>query len=1531
MTRLLPQPTDKLNSPSHSFAHRVVSIDSLSPEQSIDIGPDGQVTFGLIKIADGTQGLGKILVSDADGIGHWVLGAGGTTDHALLSHLDFASSGHTGFQPAGTYISSEVDPVWNAQKGSYYTKLEVNSLIPTHLSDLTSDTSHRVVTDTEIGFWNNKQSLIGYTPENVAHKGQNNGYCELDAGGKVPTSRLTTSLLKYISTWDASINDPFLLANDVTKKGNVYITSVAGTQFSIDFALGDWAIYNDNGDIQKSIASNAVVSVNGQTGVVVLEIGDVAGPGAAVDSNFASFDTTTGKLIKDSNYSPSSFQTPLVVNVDYQPPITLTEGSIAFAGADGKITQDNANFFWDNTSKQLLIGNTTLLQGVTSTPLGVIGFSGVEGFLEGYLENLNGDGSTDWVAGNDIDDGTVATGTYIDMGINGSTYIPNIIGVASLANDSYLTANGGNLSIQTFTAGKKIKFGTAGDTTDNIRMEIADDRVSIYANKDNELVPALEAINWTGTNGWSAGTSQLVKVTDIDVGTIEPSSASWVVMGVTYIVNITIAAISGTVTYSIGGTEGTPLALGVHSEYITANTNDKFTITGDVGSTATISSISIRALLHDTGQLFAEGDILIGSQLKSITGSPIMASNGAGITTFAEIPLLPGVDPTIDNQAVRKAYVDTVIQGLLPIASCRCATTVNRTLGTQFQEGDIIDDVTLVHNDRILIKNQTTQSENGIYIVQVSGAPVRATDYNETSEVLRGTYTFIEEGTINIQTQWVEYAPNPINVGVDPILFRQLPSAQIYSATDGIQLIGSQFSTKRLNIGAIILGGIGSDELMVNVDNSSIEILSNQLTIKEEGVTNEMLAGSIANTKLDVITEGGHVQGQALDVLDGIPIGAGVIPIGNLGSGARDGTKYLKDDGTFDNPPGLGDMMKSTYDPNNKNADAFDYNNFINVPFIPTATSQLTNDANFITLDDIPPETDPKVGTLTSDYIPKWGTTTLVDSNISDNGSDITFYADLVSEHNAFFSGHNGNETLNDPNFDTGIPWIALDDFSISGGTVIVLPNTGSGVLQQPSANLAIPLNLNVLYQFTYEVISNDTTIELGIASLPHVLVYTLDLTVGIHTLYFVNRADDFNLLYFLSDNTGTALVLDNFSLKQVTKDGIVAIGEGLTDQLADHPIQLTDYYNTALLVGDSIVGGINTVVNSFVDTFTPNPDNAFYVVARGVNISLPFFDTQILDDIAITGKVVFFQPTTISGYNGGAEVLVDNNFNNAMWGYNGDFALVTVGGYNEFDWTYSSGYGEIYLNHLNYTTLIKPSHWYYLNYTIIDNTTTDGHLNTDNYTFLRYGYSLPSSVGNHNIRVYMTAGSNTQDLKLTFSASNGTFALNWVSLIPILPGNLEVDGEASYLDHPIFFNQNDFIDKQYLDDNYTMSSGLVTASSTTTLTNKRLVPRFDDYLHTSTINSSADTYDAAQMTAMNQGITVNNPPGTPTNFQTMEFRFKDDGTARTIAWGNAFVATFGTSLPTTTVANKIMYLKFSYNTANSLNKWMLMDLKQEV
>ena len=114
--------------------------------------------------------------------------------------------------------------------------------------------------------------------EVVSRKGANNGYASLDANGRVPSSQLPSSAFEYKGNWNASTNSP-TLADGTGDAGDMYRVSVAGSQDlgngTIDFQVGDYLLYN-GAEWDKIDNTDAVSSVNGATGAVVLDSDDIA-------------------------------------------------------------------------------------------------------------------------------------------------------------------------------------------------------------------------------------------------------------------------------------------------------------------------------------------------------------------------------------------------------------------------------------------------------------------------------------------------------------------------------------------------------------------------------------------------------------------------------------------------------------------------------------------------------------------------------------------------------------------------------------------------------------------------------------------------------------------------------------------------------------------------------------------------------------------------------------------------------------------------------------------------------------------------------------------------------------------------------------------------------------------------------------------------------------------------------------------------------------------------------------------------------
>lgn len=143
--------------------------------------------------------------------------------------------------------------------------------------------------------------------------------------------------------------------------------------------------------------------------------------------------------------------------------------------------------------------------------------------------------------------------------------------------------------------------------------------------------------------------------------------------------------------------------------------------------------------------------------------------------------------PSAGTDAANKNYVDTAISSLNSLfdskGSVRVATTVAGTLATSFENGDTIDGVVLATGDRILIKDQASQAENGIYTVNASGAPTRSTDMNAWTEV-PGAFVAVEEGTSNADTVWLCTSNQGGTLGTTAITWQQIPTSAGLSNTN---------------------------------------------------------------------------------------------------------------------------------------------------------------------------------------------------------------------------------------------------------------------------------------------------------------------------------------------------------------------------------------------------------------------------------------------------------------------------------------------------------------------------------------------------------------------------------------------------------------------------------------------------------------------------------------------------------------------------------------------------------------------------
>lgn len=213
--------------------------------------------------------------------------------------------------------------------------------------------------------------------------------------------------------------------------------------------------------------------------------------------------------------------------------------------------------------------------------------------------------------------------------------------------------------------------------------------------------------------------------------------------------------------------------------------------------------------------------------------------------------------PTTDTQAANKAYVDAVAAGLSWKNAVRVATTANVALATDLENGDTVDGITLATGNRVLVKNQSAPAENGIYVVQASGAAVRSTDLDVAGEFM-GATVFVTEGTAGADTGWTQTS-EVVTVGTTAVTWVQFSGGNTYIWGTGL---GNTGNTVFVKLGAGIVE-LPSDEVGIDVvsnlalqltgvatgdqltfvlaGGSGLSQSASGLTIAANGVTNAMI------------------------------------------------------------------------------------------------------------------------------------------------------------------------------------------------------------------------------------------------------------------------------------------------------------------------------------------------------------------------------------------------------------------------------------------------------------------------------------------------------------------------------------------------------------------------------------------------------------------------------------------------------------------------------------------------------------------
>jgi len=700
----------------------------------------------------------------------------------------------------------------------------------------------------------------------------------VDAKGRVTAGTNPTTLAGY------GITDAQSLDADLTA-----IAGLVGTSGLLRKTAADtWSL-----DTNTYLTGNQSISLSG----------DAAGSGTtAITVTLASVNSNAGTF-------GSATSIP-VITVDAKGRVTAVSTSsldadlTAIAGLTGTsgLLRKTATDTWSLDTNTYLTGNQTITLSGDATGSGTTAITVAlanSGVTAGTFRSVTVD------AKGRVTAGTNPT-TLAGYGITDAQPLDaDLTALSNIAQTGlYVITAAGSSDVRTLTApASGITITNANGVSGNPTFALANDLAAVEALTGTGIIRRTAADTWSagtavslttevsgilpiangGTNASTADNARInlglaigtnVQAWDADLDAIAAIAATsgllrktaantWSLDTNTYLTGNQSISFSGDATGS--GTTAVTLTLansGVTAgSYGSASNVSTFTVDSKGRLTAAGSTSIAIAASQVTSGTFADAHISQSSVTQHQGALSIAETQIADGTTLARLaanetvtgtwtfnnPVTVGA-PTSDNHAATKLYVDNVVSGLDYKQSVKAATTANITLsGTQ-----TIDGVSLIAGDRVLVKNQTTASQNGIYVV-ATGAWPRSSDANSDAEVTSGMYVFVEQGTTQADSGWILSTEDPLVLGTTALSFTQF---------NGLgQLIAGAGLTKNGN--TLDVGTASTGRIVVNAD--SIDLATAGTAGTYRSVTTDAYGRVTAGTNPTTLAGYGITDAQPLD------------------------------------------------------------------------------------------------------------------------------------------------------------------------------------------------------------------------------------------------------------------------------------------------------------------------------------------------------------------------------------------------------------------------------------------------------------------------------------------------------------------------------------------------------------------------------------------------------------------------------------------------------------------------------------------
>ena len=528
-------------------------------------------------------------------------------------------------------------------------------------------------------------------------------------------------------------------------------------------ALGDYAItanglsllWNSNAIATQSYVDTALSGVTVNTNAIATSL---VGTGLFVDSG--------DNLNVNTNVIATLTDTQTLSNKTLSSP-TITAGSSATVDRSAWWTGSTSNYFETDTNANSVrfgTGSLTInsISSLTNIPNGtLITYTGTDNTVVTFIKNgtpsVSGQGNIFMAA----------------TSISGEAFL----------DQEYVLSYGSSVTISS------TEISYLDGVTSNIQTQLNNITVNT-----NAIATSLSSATLWVSDGDNLNVNTNAIVENLD-------GEGLYVTGNQLAVNAAIVAglLDGEGLYVSGNT------LAVNTNAIVENLDGE-------GLYVTGNQLAVNAAIV-AGLLDGEGLYVSGNTLAVNTNAIVNNLDGSGL-------YVDGITLAVNTNVIAsKAYVDSVAQGLDVKEAVYVATTENLDFNTGFVPNVTIDGLVMQQFQRILIKNQTDASQNGIYIINESGAPTRASDANANDELNVGSFVFVANGTVNAGKGFVVTTMNSLGMG--SVVWTQFSSTSSLTAGSGIYLSGSAITANTNSIAASLAGTTlwaNADDLNVNVN-----------------------------------------------------------------------------------------------------------------------------------------------------------------------------------------------------------------------------------------------------------------------------------------------------------------------------------------------------------------------------------------------------------------------------------------------------------------------------------------------------------------------------------------------------------------------------------------------------------------------------------------------------------------------------------------------------------------------------------------